>query len=97
MAKSAFEKIAAGLEDAIAYAQGDQARGKIAPPIDVKAIRAVTRLSQTRFAKTYHLPVATVQDWEQQRRAPDTPARVLLSMIAADPKGVAAIIEKATT
>ena len=37
--KSAFDKIAAGLGDAIAYANGDNSRGRTAT-IDVKAISA---------------------------------------------------------
>jgi len=40
--KSAFDKIAAGLEDAIAYAGGDTSRGGRAT-VDVKAIRAATK------------------------------------------------------
>ena len=35
----AFDKIAAGFEDAIAFAQGDASRGRIARPVNVKAIR----------------------------------------------------------
>lgn len=92
MTKQAFDKIAAGLEDAIAFTKGDKTRAGFAQTVDVKAIRAATKLSQAKFAETYHLPIATIQDWEQQRRTPDTPARVLLSLIEADPKGVAAII-----
>jgi hypothetical protein len=33
-----------------------------------------------------------VQEWEQHRRQPDTPARVLLSMIEADPVAVEKLI-----
>jgi len=94
MAKKAFDKIAAGLEDAIAFAQGDKTRGKVVRPLDIKSIRRATNLSQNQFAKTYHLPVSTIQDWEQQRRVPDAPGRVLLSMIEADPQGVAKMIEQ---
>ena len=42
----AFDKIAAGLADAIAYAEGDKTKGRVAAGPDVKAIRAKTRLSQ---------------------------------------------------
>jgi len=37
---TAFEKIAGGLADAIAYAEGDSTKGRIAAGPDVKAIRA---------------------------------------------------------
>ena len=41
----AFDKIAAGLADAIAYAEGDTTKGRTAPDPDVKAIRAKTKLT----------------------------------------------------
>jgi putative transcriptional regulator len=82
----AFDKIAAGLTDAIAYAGGDTSKGRVAAGPDVKAIRAKTKLSQTKFADKLRVPVATVRDWEQHRRSPDAPARTLLGMVDADPK-----------
>jgi len=94
MSERAFDKIAAGLEDAIAYAGGDASRGRAHPPIDVKAIRARTGKSQQAFADAYRLPVGTVRDWEQMRRQPDAPARALLSLIAADPGAVERLIAK---
>ena len=44
---TAFDKIAAGLADAIAYAEGDKSKGRVAAGAKVKAIRAKTKLSQT--------------------------------------------------
>ncbi|AXB80729.1 helix-turn-helix domain-containing protein (plasmid) [Novosphingobium sp. P6W] len=93
MSKNAFSKIAAGLEDAIAFSTGDTTRARVAGP-DVKAIRAKTKLSQSKFAAEFHLPVSTVRDWEQERRAPDAPARAYLSMIEADPEAVMRIMAK---
>ena len=86
--KNAFDKIAAGLDDAIAFAQGDKSRARVANDIDVKAIRAANNMTQDVFARTFHLPVGTVRDWEQGRRQPDSGARVLLRMIAADARAV---------
>jgi putative transcriptional regulator len=91
---TAFEKIAAGLEDAIAFAQGDHTRGRVVAGPDVKAIRAKTKLSQTKFAEKLRVPVGTVRDWEQHRRLPDAPARTLLGMVDADPKAALALIER---
>lgn len=90
----AFDKISAGLEDAIAFAKGDTSRARIARPLDVKAIRTATGKTQPAFAKAYGLPVGTVRDWEQRRSQPDAPARVLLGMIEADPVSVEEIITK---
>lgn len=89
----AFDKIAAGLTDAIAYAEGDTTKGCVAAGPDVKAIRAKTRLSQVKFAAKIRVPVATLRDWEQHRRSPDAPARTLLGMVDANPKAALALIE----
>lgn len=91
---NAFEKIAGGLADAIAYAQGDSTKGRVAAGPDVKAIRAKTRLSQTKFAAKLRVPVATLRDWEQHRRSPDAPARTLLAMVDVDPKAALALMER---
>lgn len=91
--KSAFDKIAAGLEDAIAYAEGDTSRGRVAT-VDVKAVRAKTKLSQDKFAAVFHIKPATVRDWEQGRRQPDTVSATYLKMIDADAAGVQQILQK---
>lgn len=90
-----FHGIIAGLNDVKAYYEGKRDGFAVHEAVDVKAVRAVTKLSQSRFAEVYHLPLPTVKGWEQNRRAPDAPARVLLRMIAADPTGVAQMIERA--
>ena len=95
MTKRAFDKIAAGLEDAIAYVAGDAMRGQIAAPLDVKAVRAQANKTQAQFAEAYHIPVATLRDWEQGRRQPDAPARALLTVIAADPEAVERMLAEA--
>ncbi|MEO6093365.1 MAG: helix-turn-helix domain-containing protein [Novosphingobium sp.] len=92
--QSAFDKIAAGLADAIAHAQGDASKGRVVAGPDVKAIRGKTRLSQAKFADKLRVPVATVREWEQRRRMPDAPARTLLGMVDADPKAALALIER---
>jgi len=90
----AFDKIAGGLTDAIAYAAGDTSKGRVAASPDVKAIRAKTRLSQAKFAARLRVPVATVRDWEQHRRTPDAPARTLLGMVDADPKAALELLDR---
>ena len=91
---TAFEKIAAGLGDAIAYAEGDKSRGRVVAGPDVKAIRAKTKLSQTAFAAKLHISASTLRDWEQGRRMPDAPARTLLGMVDADTATAMALLAK---
>lgn len=92
---TAFDKIAAGLADAIAYTGGDETRARVASGPDVKAIRAKTGKTQPAFASAYGIPVGTIRDWEQNRRQPDAPARVLLRMIEAEPDTVERLIARA--
>jgi hypothetical protein len=55
MTKTAFDKIKAALNDAIAFARGDETRGAISVPetVAVRAIRKSTGLSQEQFAAQY--------------------------------------------
>jgi putative transcriptional regulator len=59
--------------------------------VDVKAIRRRLHLSQKRFADEYGFTLSAVRDWEQGRRRPERPTRILLKIIAYDP----AIVERA--
>ena len=93
----AFDKIAAGFDDAIAFAQGDASRGRIAKPVNVKAIRERVHKTQAEFAQAFRLPIGTVRDWEQNRRLPDAPARVLLHLIEVDPETVERLIARTET
>jgi putative transcriptional regulator len=55
---------------------------------DVSSVRRRLRLSQGAFADLFGIPLGTVKDWEQGRRAPDAPARAYLRVIARDPDAV---------
>lgn len=92
--KKAFDKIAAGLEDAIAFAGGDETRGRAMKPVDIKALRKRVGRTQGQFSEEFRLPVGTLRDWEQHRREPDTGSKVYLAMIEADPEGVKRILAK---
>ena len=55
------------------------------PGIDVRSIRAVTGLSQAKFAELLSIEVSTLRNWEQGRREPTGPARALLRAISNNP------------
>ena len=92
MGKQAFESIAAGLRDAIAHARGDKSRGRLTrvrvPDIDVATVRGKLGLSQDDFVAAFGVSVGTVRNWEQGRRRPEGPARVLLTVIDKAPRTV---------
>lgn len=81
-----------GLEDALAYAKGDRRRGLAhtvrAPKIDVKKARRKLGMTQKAFARNFGVSVDTVRNWEQGRRRPEGPARVLLVVIDRNPRVV---------
>lgn len=58
--------------------------GKI-PSVDVTAIRQRTGLSQNDFAASIGVPEGTLVNWEQGRRQPSGPAKVLLALLAKKP------------
>ncbi|MDH5557171.1 MAG: helix-turn-helix domain-containing protein [Alphaproteobacteria bacterium] len=92
MSKETFERLKEGLEDAIAYMEGDKSRGRVhtvmVPVVDVRAVRKKLGMSQDVFARRFGVSAATVRNWEQGRRRPDGPARVLLQVIDKEPEAV---------
>ena len=85
----AFDKVMAGLDDARAYLEGARDGFEVhevaVPNPDVAAIRSETGLSQPAFAKSIGVPLGTLKNWEQGRRRPEGPARVLLALIRKRP------------
>src|SRR6266480_1720414 len=55
---------------------------------DVRAIRRQLRLSQNKFSSLLGISPATLRNWEQHRRKPHGPARVLLRVAAKNPKRI---------
>jgi len=60
----------------------------VAPHVAIRKLREHLGLSQDEFADRYLLPRRTLQEWEQHRREPSEPARVLLFAISRDPRGL---------
>jgi len=51
--------------------------------------RQATGLTQTAFADRYGVPVASLRDWEQGRRTPDSASQSYLRVIVQMPDAVA--------
>jgi putative transcriptional regulator len=60
----------------------------------VRALRRRARLTQHEFAAKLGVPVETIRNWEQGKRAPRGPARALLAVIAHAPEMVFAALAK---
>ncbi|WP_181701914.1 helix-turn-helix domain-containing protein [Chthonobacter albigriseus] len=87
--RSLFDRVTAGLEQAIAHQRGD-AVGALAAFVpadaDVRAVRARIGLTEEQFAAKMQVSLATLRDWEQGRLVPDGPARVLLALLDRNPR-----------
>ena len=90
-----YDQIREGLEDAIAIAKGEKepARVHVFAPVDIVAARKKLGMSQNKFAETFGISPGTLRGWEQGRREPDGPARVLLRVIDREPEAVKRALE----
>jgi putative transcriptional regulator len=61
---------------------------------DVKGIRSKLKVTQPEFAQMLGISVRTLQNWEQKRRVPEGPARILLELAAAYPNQVREVSQK---
>jgi putative transcriptional regulator len=64
---------------------------------DVAALRARFNLSQAKFARLLGISVGTLQNWEQKRRRPEGPAKVLLRVAAAHPETLLSVTGQASS
>ena len=95
-----FEGLMRGLEEARAFAKGKKVAGlrvHAPPAVNVAAIRGKAGLSQTAFSRRIGVSVGTLRNWEQGRRKPEGPARVLLALLDRDPQIVETLLARSAT
>jgi len=93
-----FEELLESVREGGAIVRGKRRAGRrthVGEP-DVQAIREAYGLSQERFAALLGISVRTLQNWEQGRRHPHGPARVLLRVAAKHPRAVLDVVRKAS-
>jgi len=85
-----FAELVASVREGGAILRGEAAPSRqfVIEKLDVKNIREGYRLSQEQFALLLGISVKTLRNWEQGRRAPEGPARVLLQVVARHPEAV---------
>ena len=74
--------------------ESEPARNFTVDEPDVQEIRGRLGLSQTYFASLLGISVRTLQNWEQGRRRPHGPARVLLRVAAKHPRAVLDVVAR---
>lgn len=92
-----FNELVASIREGGAILRGerDPSRAFAVDKIDIKQIREGYELSQSQFASLLGISVSTLQNWEQGRRSPDGPARVLLQVAAKHPEAVWDVVRSA--
>ena len=82
-----FDELVSSIREGGAILRGERAPArtiKIDAP-NIKKIRSGYKLSQKDFATLLGISIATLRNWEQGRRVPDGPAKILLQVAARHP------------
>ena len=91
-----FNELVASVREggAILRNEKEASRTFVVDEPDVAAIREEYGLSQTKFAALIGISVRTLQNWEQGRRHPQGPAKVLLRVASKHPEAVLDVVKK---
>lgn len=68
-------------------------QGEALVPDRIRQIRAITGLSQDKFASALGIPAGTLRNWEQGRNKVDPAARTLLLLVELDPVRILKMLE----
>lgn len=89
MKKELFEELLESVKQAKAIENGRMKPARtfaFNPKNDVVRVRSKLGLSQSKFAAALGISTDTLQNWEQGRRAPTGPAKVLLRIARSHPE-----------
>ena len=89
MRKALFEELLESVKQAKAIERGELKAARVArinPKTDIVKVRDKLGLSQSKFAAILGISADTLQNWEQGRRSPTGPAKVLLKIAARHPE-----------
>ena len=71
-----------------------QSEARKVPPLDVKKLREIMRLTQAEFANYFGFALATLKHWESGNRRPTGSALVLMAVIHEHPRTVLRAVRK---
>ena len=89
MKKELFDELLQSVKEAAAIERGKakpSRRFEVKTANDVVRVRNKLGLSQNKFARLLGISEDTLQNWEQGRRRPAGPAKVLLKVAARHPE-----------
>jgi putative transcriptional regulator len=88
----ADQRLMAAAKEMLAHHRGElkleTRKTHVPEKIDVAAIRKGLGFSQSEFADHFGFAISAIKEWEQGRRAPERATRILLAVIAMNPKAV---------
>ena len=89
MKKELFEELLQSVKQAKAIEKGELKAATVVKEkdtADIVRVRGKLGLSQSKFAAILGISTDTLQNWEQGRRSPTGPAKVLLKIAAKHPE-----------
>jgi putative transcriptional regulator len=90
MKQEAFAELVDSLKEAVAIRKGEikASRTSSVEAPNVMSIRKGYKMTQPEFALLLGISVGTLRNWEQGRRTPHGPAKVLLQVAASHPEAL---------
>jgi len=87
MKKELFDELLESIREAGAIARGELKPARVTrfAAVDTRAIREKVGATQLAFSRMIGVSLGTLRNWEQGRRSPHGPARMLLLVAAAQP------------
>ena len=96
MARSAFDQIRQGLDEALAFARGEAGAVRLHdnPGIDVRSVRDKTGLTDQEFADRFGFDVDDIRRWEAGLARPLHGLQAYLLLISDNPAHVTDVLDR---
>jgi putative transcriptional regulator len=94
MKEELFDELVESIREAGAIRRGQQppSRAFAVDSASIRQVRSIYDLTQKQFAAMLGISIGTLRNWEQGRRTPDGPARVLLQIAASHPDAILDVV-----
>lgn len=98
MNENLFNELIESVREGGAILRGEKAPSRFfkVEAADVKRIRDGYKLSQREFAALLGISTDTLQNWEQGRRVPEGPAKVLIQVAAKHPDAILDVVTQSS-
>ncbi len=99
MKNELFEELLGSVREAGQIRRGERRAERVTreEDLDVRKIRKNMGLTQKQFSVLMGIKIATLRNWEQKRRKPESSARLLLRIAAKHPDVVMSVVHDSVT